>query len=88
MKLKVCSFGFAMGLIWGLGMLFLSWFGWWFAWGLLMTKTMSSLYIGMGPNFLGGILGFIWGFVDFFIFGALIAWVYNSCIKCCGKCGD
>ena len=85
MKLKVCRFGFAMGLIGGLGMLFMAWFGWWFGWALPMTKVISSAYLGMAPSFLGGIFGLVWGFIDFFIFGALVACVYNYCAKCCNK---
>jgi hypothetical protein len=85
-KLKACGFGFALGLIWGLAMLLLGWFGWWFHWGLAFTHVMGSMYVGFEPTFSGGIIGAIWGFVDFFIFGILVAWVYNCCTGCCGKC--
>ncbi len=88
-KLKPCALGFSLGLWWGIAMLLLAWCGWWFGWGLAFTKVIGSAYLGMAPTFLGGIFGLIWGFVDFFIFGVLIALVYNCCVKCCAKkCGD
>ena len=89
MKLKPCALGFSLGLLWGAAMLLVSWFGWWFNWGEAFTNTMGSVYLGMAPTFVGGIFGLIWGFVDFFIFGALIALIYNCCVKCCAKkcCG-
>ncbi|MDF1758982.1 MAG: bacteriophage holin [Coxiellaceae bacterium] len=84
-KLKPCSFGFALGLWWGIGILLVSWISWWCSgnWGSLFVNTFASVYVGYSASFWGGVIGFIWGFVDFFIFGALIAWIYNSC---CGGC--
>lgn len=82
-QLKVCSFGFAMGLIWGLGILLLAWLSMWCAggWGAGFIKVLSSVYTGYAATWVGGLIGGLWGFVDFFIFGALVAWVYNS--RCC-----
>jgi len=85
MKLKVFSFAFAMGIIWALGMLLLGWLGWWCQWGLDLIQVIASAYIGYGPTFLGGIIGAIWGFIDFFIFAALVAWVYNLCACGCPR---
>ena len=49
-----------------------------FDWGTGMVVTMSSLYIGYEATFLGSIIGAIWAFVDGFIAGVVIAWVYNK----------
>ncbi len=84
-KLSPCGFGFALGLWWGIGMLIVAWFGWWWGYGAAFIATFSSVYIGYAATFWGGVLGLIWGFVDFFIFGALIAWIYNCCSCCCKK---
>lgn len=81
--LKPCAFGCALGLIWGLGMLLLGWLGWLFNCGLPMIHVFGSVYYGFSPSFWGGVLGGLWGAVDFFIFGALVAWVYNCCLCCC-----
>jgi len=77
MELRKRSFGFGLGLVWGLTVLIATW------WLLLMGaqgKTISLLgafYKGYSYTFVGGIVGFIWGFVDGFICGFLIAWFYN-----------
>ncbi len=82
-RLSIRRLGFAFGLIWGLGMLLMGWAGWLSGFGVPMTRMWGTVYIGFAPTFVGGILGFIWGFIDFFIFGALVAWVYNC--ACCKK---
>jgi len=79
------KFGFAMGFVWGLGMLILAWAGWLFDYGTGMTASFAGIYWGMAPTFVGGILGFVWGLIDFFIFGWLMAVIYNCCCKSCGK---
>jgi hypothetical protein len=79
MCLKPIKFGFALGLWWGVGMLLASWGAWLFNWGNIWVHVMSSFYIGMAPSLIGGIIGLVWGFIDFFIFGLLIAWTYNCC---------
>lgn len=84
-KLSVCAFGCAWGLIWALGTLLTAWLGWWFHWALPWIQVLGSAYIGYAPTFWGGVIGAVWGFVDFFIFGALVAWVYNAC-SCCKHC--
>ena len=82
---KICpvKFGFAFGLIWGLGMLLIGWADWLWEYGEQFVNTFASVYYGFEPTFWGGIVGFFWGFVDFFIFGFLVFWVYNCCTKCC-----
>ncbi len=77
------KFGFALGLIWGLGTLLLGWAGWLWGYGIAVIVIWSHVYLGYSPTFVGGIIGGIWGFVDFFVFGLLVAWIYNCC---CGKC--
>ena len=80
-RLAPAKLGFALGLIWGLGVMLLAWGAWLFGYGLLFIRTLSSIYFGLSPSFLGGIFGGLCGFVDFFIFGFLAALVYNGCRK-------
>lgn len=82
-KLGVVAFGFAWGLTWALGLLILGWAGWLFGWGIPMTNIIGSLYIGFKPTFWGAVIGAIWGFVDWFIGGVIVALIYNACS--CGK---
>jgi hypothetical protein len=48
-----------------------------FGWGVPVVDLIASFYIGYGPTILGAIIGAIWALVDGFVFGALIAWIYN-----------
>jgi hypothetical protein len=84
-KLKPCALGCALGLIWSVSLLMLAWLGAYFHYGLLFVHMISSVYLGYAPTFWGGIIGALWGGVDFFIFGVLIAWLYNCCC-CCTHC--
>jgi hypothetical protein len=49
-----------------------------FGWGMLVVQVLSSLYIGYGPTFVGTIAGAVWAFVDGFVAGVLIAWLYKQ----------
>lgn len=81
-RLSPVRFGFAMGLWWGIGMLILGWFGHFFQYGISFIQIMSSVYLGFQPTIVGGIIGGIWGFIDFFVFCFLAACVYNCCACC------
>ena len=81
MELRKRSLGIAIGLIWGLGIMLLTW------WLLFMgspgsfISKLGVVYLGYSYSFVGGIIGFIWGFIDGFITGFLIAWIYNLVCK-------
>ena len=60
--------------------LFLGWAGA-LGWGANLSQGLSSLYIGYGPSFLGGIIGAVWGFIDGAIGGAIFALIYNWVVK-------
>lgn len=80
MKLCVWGLGIGLGIVWAIMMLFAGWTSIW-GWGTMFVNTMSSVYIGYTPSFGGGIVGAIWGFVDGFIAGILLAFFYN--LVCC-----
>ena len=52
-----------------------------FGWGTALVDAISSLYIGYGPSVTGAIIGALWGFVDGYIAGLVIAWIYNKLAK-------
>lgn len=74
--LCILGFSLALGITWGLLMIFAGWTGM-FGWGHLFVKTMRSVYIGYTPTFFGGIIGGLWGFVYGFIIGAVFSFFYN-----------
>lgn len=77
LQLSPGRFAFAFGLIGGLGVLLFGWAGWLWGYGILLIKLWSSVYIGFAPTFMGGIIGGVWAFVDFFLFAWLVAIIYN-----------
>lgn len=84
-KLNVWSLGLALGIVWGLGMFITGLITMWCdgAWGADFVAGMGSIYIGFKATWGGSFLGLIWGFVDAFIAGVIIAWLYNCFARCC-----
>jgi hypothetical protein len=83
-KLSPVGLGLSLGVLWGLSILILGLLAHFHSYGKPFVETMGTLYIGYAPSVKGSILGGIIGFVDAFIAGALIAWLYNlfSCCAC------
>ncbi|MCF7794063.1 MAG: bacteriophage holin [Candidatus Cloacimonetes bacterium] len=78
MKLNVKAFGLTCGLIWGLGLMIITW--WIILWDGSMTAStfLGRVYRGYNFTFLGSIFGLIWGFFDGLIGGIIFAWLYNK----------
>ena len=75
-KMNIKALAMGLGASWGLYMLVLGWTAA-YGFGIGFVETMSSMYIGFAPTFVGGIIGGIWGFIDGAVGGAIIAYVYN-----------
>ena len=77
MQLNVKAFALACGLIWGLGLLVLTW------WIILLDGPssdptfISRLYRGYTITPVGSLIGLAWAAVDGAIGGAVFAWLYN-----------
>jgi hypothetical protein len=77
MRLNVKAFAFTGALVWGFGLLFLTW------WIILIdgptgdVTFIGRVYRGYNLSVVGSIIGFIWAVVDGFIGGAIFAWLYN-----------
>jgi hypothetical protein len=52
-----------------------------FGWGNALVAALPSLYIGYGPSIVGAIVGAIWAFIDGFVAGPVVAWIYNALAK-------
>ncbi len=76
-SLAAISFGLAVGLTWAFAVFLLGLAAGLFDWGVPVVLVLSSLYIGYAPSFVGSIAGAVWAFVDGFIGGVIIAWLYN-----------
>jgi hypothetical protein len=79
-KLNVKAFTLACGATWGIFMVVIGWGGI-IGWGTSIVDLLSSLYIGLAPTFLGGIIGGLWGFLDGAIGGLVFTLLYNAMAK-------
>lgn len=87
-KFCVLSFGFALGIAKGLFFMILAWSSAGFGYGSEMITLLASVYHGYAATFVGGIIGAVWGLVDGFIFGIILAGLYNCFVcACCKKSG-
>ncbi len=77
MKLNVKAFALTCGLIWGLGLLFITWWIILFEGSTYQVSFIGRVYRGYNISFIGSLFGFIWGFFDGLIGGAIFAWLYN-----------
>jgi hypothetical protein len=79
-KCQPLPLGIAIGVLWAVYVLFVGIVAM-FGWGVGLVEALSSLYIGYAASIIGAIIGAIWAFVDGFIAGVVIAWIYNLAAK-------
>jgi|TARA_Y100000310_G_scaffold91835_1_gene89290 hypothetical protein len=77
-KCDVLALGLGIGILLAVYAFLLGLTAWLWNWGTPLVEAVSTLYIGYAPTFLGSIIGAIWAFVDGFIAGVVIAWIYNK----------
>ncbi len=77
MKLNIKAFALTCGLIWGLGLLCLTWWIIAFEGATGDPTFIGRLYRGYSISPLGSIIGMLWAFADAAIGGAIFAWLYN-----------
>lgn len=77
MKINVKAFSLTVGIFWGFGLLFITW------WIILMegasgdVTLIGRVYRGYCISFSGSLIGFAWAFVDGIVGGVIFAWLYN-----------
>ncbi len=79
-KLNVRAFAAGAGVMWSVYVMLDAWIAR-FGWGDETVETLSSLYIGYRPGFVGGLIGAAWGFMDGALAGAIVATVYNALVR-------
>ena len=84
-KLKKFAFGLSIGLVWAFGVFIMGIIDVIYGFGHQFVDAVGTLYYGYEGTVLGSIIGAGWALLDGFIFGFLIAWLYNL-FSCCCKC--
>lgn len=77
MKFDVKAFALTCGIIWGLGMLVLTWWIIAFEGATGDPTALAMIYRGYNISPTGSVIGLVWGFFDGVIGGAIFAWLYN-----------
>jgi len=77
-KINEIKLGLALGITIGGYLFFFAFMVNFFDWGTELLEVISSLYIGYKGTYTGSLIGFAWGFADFFVIGYAIAWLYNN----------
>jgi hypothetical protein len=84
-KLNVKALAVTVGLVWGFGIFFITW------WIILFdgvtgeTMCLGLVYRGYCVSPLGSVIGLLWGLVDGAIGGAIFGWLYNYFAGCMSK---
>jgi len=80
-KFNVWALAFTSGLWMGFGLFFITW------WIILFDGAasgpiwISRIYRGYSVTPAGSFIGLIWAFCDWFVGGAIFAWIYNKLAK-------
>ena len=77
MELRKRALGLSLGLVWGLAILLTTWWFIIFERKAEILGKLNTIYLGYSVSWGGSFIGLIWGFVDGFIAGVLIAWLYG-----------
>jgi hypothetical protein len=85
MKLNVKAFALTCGIVWGFGLLALTWWIMAFDGATHEVTLIGRLYRGYNISPVGSIFGLIYGFFDALVGGAIIAWLYNFIV---GRSGN
>ena len=76
-KLDVKAFALTAALIWGLGLLCITWWIILFE-GISNDPTLiGRVYRGYSISPLGSLIGLVWAFFDGLVGGWVFAWLYN-----------
>jgi hypothetical protein len=78
MKLKVLALALTFGVLGAFAMVIMTLFAMYTGYGVLFTDLVMSIYPFYDVSWMGVLTGGIGGFIDGFIGGALVAWLYNT----------
>ena len=74
----IINFGVACGVVAASFVFVLGFVAWLFDLGDILVADIGSFYFGFKDTFVGILVGLLWSFVDGFILGVLLAFVYNK----------
>jgi uncharacterized protein involved in cysteine biosynthesis len=81
MKLKPLALGLAIGAFWAAMMFLTTWVSIYTGYAKQFLEIFTEIYPGYSVTPLGSLLVLPYGFVDGFVFGAGVGWLYNRFSK-------
>ncbi len=82
MKINIKAFGLTCGLLWGLGVLGLTWWVILFEGSTHDLMLLGHIYRGYDISPAGSLIGAAYGLVDGGVGGVVLAWLYNVlCVR-------
>jgi len=76
-KLNGVALGLSLGIVWAVALFLLVLMSMYLNWGNALVEGMGGLYIGVDVSWKGAVLALPWAFVDAFVGGWVVAWLYN-----------
>lgn len=70
--------GLAGGILWGVSIFLMTLIGIHFDYGQSFFTLLKDIYPGYSVSYIGGLIGLVYGFVDWFIGLYILAWLYNK----------
>ncbi|OGV44102.1 MAG: hypothetical protein A3F46_10540 [Legionellales bacterium RIFCSPHIGHO2_12_FULL_42_9] len=83
-KLSPVALGLALGVLWGASLLLLGLLTY-FGYEGSVVASLRTMQVGYDFSILGSVIAGLIAFVDGFIRGAILAWLYNCFACCCCK---
>ncbi len=77
-KLDSMAMGLAFGVLWAAGVLIIGLLATFTGYGSELIASLGTVYLGLEATLVGVVIGAVWGFVDAFIGGYVLAWLYNK----------
>jgi len=76
---KICAwrFGLSLGIWWAVAVFVVGLLAIGGHYGFDFVVVLSHVYVGYANTIGGSIIGALWAFVDGFVFGFLMMWLYN-----------
>ncbi|MCP4593028.1 MAG: hypothetical protein GY842_20025 [bacterium] len=80
MRLNVKAFALSGGLLWGFGLLLITWWIIAFDGATGEATLIGKVYRGYSISPVGSLIGLAWALPDGLIGGAIFAWMYNTLV--------
>lgn len=77
MQISPVSFGLAIGVFWGVSVLLMGLMAHFFTFEEGVVTIIGNMYIEYQVSIIGSVLRGIIAFVDGFVTGIILAWLYN-----------